>query len=64
MNRELKTSEAKKCRETANSSKKYVRYIEGCEMYSMGMTNIDAFLDADQSAEQDQKKEKEKEATR
>ncbi len=40
MNRELKTSEAKKCRETANSSKKYVRYKEGCEMYSMGMTKF------------------------
>lgn len=40
MRRDIKTSEAKKCRETAKNSKKFVRYKEGCEIYSMGMTKF------------------------
>lgn len=38
--KELKTTGAKKCRETAANRKKFVRYKDGCQLYSMGMTKF------------------------
>jgi hypothetical protein len=41
-NTQLKTEQAKKAKKTADRNKKFVRYPEGAELYSIGLTKFQA----------------------